>query len=250
MVAAISPYFTPSPSVALPVAALASRCKLPPAPCVVFLCDNSATGGVFDRGTSSDPIFGFILHVVAQVVHQWRFQPNGAAHRRSSQSHRRLRQPTPFPRLTTRSPEVVVDYVADAVTQSLRDSALDMLLAPAAHSKSATRVRTAENWFSKFCALRALPQQLPCPLPASYAGIFTDFGLYLSTVPSQRGGQPLATATIRSYVTRIRQIVSLETGVYITSATTSSPLSCADTARTPLLDIIASQLPRVSSCMC
>jgi hypothetical protein len=42
-------------------------------PCLVVMCDNLGAVNIFDKGFSSDPVFGYILRITAQVLHQCQF---------------------------------------------------------------------------------------------------------------------------------------------------------------------------------
>ena len=253
--AAISPYFSAS-SLSASASASASAsptatipCTLPPAPCVVFFCDNSATVGVFDRGTSSDPIFGFILHVVAQVVHQCRFQPMvlhiDGRHNRIGDFVSRH----PF-RDLPRGPLKLSLITLPTLLRNLLETALSTCcshLPPTASQRREFEQRRIGSVNSVLSVLCPNSSRVLCLLP-TLASLRTSASIsrqYPVSVGASHLQQPPSAAMLpafaRSFLWKL---------AYITSATTSSPLSSADTARTQLLDIIASQLPRVSSCMC
>jgi hypothetical protein len=211
-------------------------------PCLVVMCDNLGAVNLFDKGFSSDPVFGYILRITAQVLHQCQFHLrvfhvsgvfNNVADLASRQALATSPAGTPKLQLSTLQPrfrwllETALSTVSCHLSTTHPDrNALEQRRSIGASSLSSAVCRQVP--FRGLSISRTINSYRTSP--SSWPITASPTATPSLRAPSAVTFPPF----VRDYLSRL---------ACLSSATQSSGFSLSDSARLPLLDGIVSLLP-------
>ena len=216
-----------------------------PAPCLVVMCDNFAACQLFDKGFSSDPVFGYILRITAQILHQCQFHlrvfhVSGIFNTVADHVSR-----MPLADLPAGGPKMQLSTVPTAfrwlLETGLSTSSSCLDSTPAGRSAlQRLRCTGAASLQSEVCQQSSRDLCLTRTINSFRISPSTSLPIENPTAtPSSQG---LSAATLPPYVHAYLSNLAV-----LSSATQSSRFSLRDSVRLPLLDAIESRLPRSSS---
>ena len=235
-------FTTPSlPPHASPCSPATQRVLVSP-PCLVVMCDNLGAVNLFDKGFSSDPVFGYILRITAQVLHQCQFHLrvfhvsgvfNNMADLVSRQALATSPAGTPKLQLSTLQPRFrwLLETALSTASYHLSTTHPDRNALEQRRSTGASSLSSAVCQQAPFHGL-SISRTISSYRTSPSSSPITESP---TAIPSSRAPSAVTFPPfVRDYLSRL---------ACLSSATQSSGFSLSDSVRLPLLDGIVSLLP-------